>query len=62
MKDPLDLNNITAAHANIIKRMAKELDAWKHATLAGKLQAGGEGDASLSSEGWRGCAHALGYL
>ena len=60
-KDPLNLTNVATGHPDVVERLAKELDAWKRATLAGKLQAGSEGDASLSSEEMD-RLRALGYL
>ncbi len=60
-EDPLNLTNVAADHPDVVERLAKELEAWKRATLAGKLQAGGEGDATLSSEEMD-RLRALGYL
>jgi arylsulfatase A-like enzyme len=60
-EDPLNLSNVAADHADVVERLAKELEAWKRATLAGRLQASGEADAALSSEEME-RLRALGYL
>jgi arylsulfatase A-like enzyme len=60
-KDPLNQANVADAHPDVVERLAKELDAWKRATLAGKLHAGGEGEAALSSQEME-RLRALGYL
>jgi arylsulfatase A-like enzyme len=61
VEDPLNQKNVAADHADVVERLSKELDAWKRATLAGKLQAGGEGEGKLSSAEME-RLRALGYL
>jgi len=59
--DPLNLTNVAGAHPDIVERLSKELDAWKRATLAGKLKAGAEAGEALTSEEME-RLRALGYL
>jgi arylsulfatase A-like enzyme len=60
-KDPLNLTDVAAAHPGVVVRLAKELEAWRKATVTGKLQASGGADESLSAQEME-RLRALGYL
>ena len=49
-KDPLNLDNVAAAHPEIVERLAKDLDAWRAKATAARLKPDSEASKSLSPE------------
>jgi arylsulfatase A-like enzyme len=49
-KDPLNLTDVAAAHPEVIARLSKALDGWKHMAQAAKLKPDAEAARDLSPE------------
>jgi hypothetical protein len=60
-KDPLDLHDVSAEHPDVVKRLIRELEAWKRTVETARLKPDTDADKALSKEELA-RLRALGYI